>query len=109
MRFLLLFVGCSDGTTALVHHIPGLQLAFHVATLMPNDGRRCSNKKRHIGNNYVTISYLEEGGKRTERVWRGEVAVPYFHRLLTTGVCLVMHTQQQHHSHNDAEHISWAV
>ena len=73
---VLLFVGCSDGTTALVHHIPGLQLAFHVATLMPNDGRRCSNKKRHIGNNYVTISYLEEGGKRTQRVWRGEVAVP---------------------------------
>lgn len=39
------------------------QVIFHVATLMPtkpNDAA-CTNKKRHIGNNYVTIVYNDSG------------------------------------------------
>lgn len=30
---------------------------FHVATLMPHNDPSCLNKKRHIGNDFVTIVY----------------------------------------------------
>lgn len=53
----------TDGEYALIWHAPGLQLVYHVATLMPGDGKRCTSKKRHIGNNYVTVAYVEDGGK----------------------------------------------
>ena len=58
--------GCdtSDGVYTLVWRTTGLSVAFHVATLMPTNAedRRCSNKKRHIGNNFVTLVFLEPGG-----------------------------------------------
>ncbi|KAK8725704.1 hypothetical protein OTU49_010698, partial [Cherax quadricarinatus] len=40
-----------------------LQVVFHVATLMPTkeSDPNCNGKKRHIGNNYVTIVYNESG------------------------------------------------
>ena len=40
-----------------------LQVTFHVATLMPTreSDPSCTDKKRHIGNNYVTIVYNESG------------------------------------------------
>ncbi|RLU20252.1 hypothetical protein DMN91_006859 [Ooceraea biroi] len=38
-----------------------LQVAFHVATLMPTKASdpKCTSKKTHIGNNYVTLVYNE--------------------------------------------------
>ncbi|XP_013790391.1 tuberin-like [Limulus polyphemus] len=38
-----------------------MQVIFHVATLLPNNPSdpSCNSKKRHIGNNYVTIVYNE--------------------------------------------------
>lgn len=52
----------SDGKYALVWQVLGVRVAFHVATLMPGHGRGCANKKRHIGNNFVTVVFLEPGG-----------------------------------------------
>ena len=39
------------------------QVIFHVATLMPTKASdpACTNKKRHIGNDYVTIVYNDSG------------------------------------------------
>ncbi|KAK2706177.1 tuberin-like [Artemia franciscana] len=39
------------------------QVVFHVATLMPNKAKdpKCNDKKRHIGNNFVTIVYNNSG------------------------------------------------
>jgi tuberous sclerosis protein 2 len=34
---------------------------FHVATLMPHNDPSCLNKKRHIGNDFVTIVYNDSG------------------------------------------------
>lgn len=41
--------------------ITPLQVVFHVATMMPTrkSDAQCNGKKRHIGNNYVTIVYNE--------------------------------------------------
>lgn len=38
-----------------------IQVIFHVATLMPNKetDTNCNNKKKHIGNDHVTIVYNE--------------------------------------------------
>lgn len=38
-------------------------MAFHVATLMPTklSDPKCTSKKQHIGNNYVTVVYNESG------------------------------------------------
>lgn len=40
-----------------------LSVIYHVATLMPNreSDRNCNDKKRHIGNDYVTIVYNDSG------------------------------------------------
>jgi hypothetical protein len=49
----------ADGETAILWHDEITQVVFHVATLMPNsdtDGSH-SNKKLHIGNDFVTIVY----------------------------------------------------
>ena len=55
--------GCRDGKYGLAWDgLRGVQVAFHVATLMPREDERCTNKKRHIGNNFVTIAFLEAGG-----------------------------------------------
>jgi hypothetical protein len=39
------------------------QVVFHTATLMPSKetDQSCNNKKRHIGNDYVTIVFNESG------------------------------------------------
>ena len=42
------------------------QVIFHVATLMPTDliaDPSCSNKKLHIGNDFVTIVYNDSGSE----------------------------------------------
>lgn len=41
-----------------------VQVIFHVATKMPTDltaDPSCSNKKRHIGNDFMTIVYNDSG------------------------------------------------
>lgn len=43
-----------------------VQVIFHTATLMPNHERdpQANKKKRHIGNDFVTIVYNNSGGGR---------------------------------------------
>ena len=38
-----------------------IQVAFHVATMMPNINVDCLSKKKHIGNDAVLIVYNESG------------------------------------------------
>lgn len=48
-----------DGEYAYMWHDDIIQMIFHVATMMPHreNDTKCNNKKRHIGNDYVTIVY----------------------------------------------------
>ncbi|CAR21441.1 KLTH0B02024p [Lachancea thermotolerans CBS 6340] len=52
-----------DGEFALVYNAEKTQAVFHAATLMPNNPQddQYSMKKRHIGNNFVTIFFDESG------------------------------------------------
>lgn len=52
-----------DGKFAYVWQDDVIRVAFHVTTLMPNKDSdpNCNDKKRHIGNNNVTIVYNESG------------------------------------------------
>lgn len=52
-----------DGNFTYVWHDDIVQVIFHVATLMPNkeSDPNCNEKKKHIGNDYVTIVYNESG------------------------------------------------
>jgi hypothetical protein len=52
-----------DGEYALMYRDDICHIVFHVATLMPNlpSDQQCSNKKKHIGNDYVTIVYSDYG------------------------------------------------
>lgn len=52
-----------DGKFAYFWQDDVTQVLFHVATLMPTKDKdpSCTNKKRHIGNNYVTIVFNESG------------------------------------------------
>lgn len=56
-------VSGDDGKFAYLWKDDVLQVIFHVATLMPTkpNDLACTNKKRHIGNNYVTIVYNDSG------------------------------------------------
>lgn len=56
-------VSGEDGKFAYLWKDDVLQVIFHVATLMPTkpNDTACTNKKRHIGNNYVTIVYNDSG------------------------------------------------
>ncbi|XP_050694251.1 tuberin-like isoform X2 [Eriocheir sinensis] len=53
----------SDGKLVCIWHDDVMQVVFHVATMMPTkeSDPNCNSKKRHIGNNYVTIVYNESG------------------------------------------------
>lgn len=52
-----------NGNFAYIWQDDVTQVAFHVATLMPTKASdpKCTSKKQHIGNNYVTIVYNESG------------------------------------------------
>ena len=53
-----------DGRFAYFWKDDVTRVIFHVATLMPTNLERdpqCSNKKRHIGNDFVTIVYNDSG------------------------------------------------
>ncbi|KAF6037720.1 TSC2 [Bugula neritina] len=53
----------ADGKYTYIWHDEVVQMVFHIATMMPSkeSDARCTNKKLHIGNNYVTIVYNESG------------------------------------------------
>lgn len=52
-----------DGSYAYMWQDDIIRVIFHVATLMPNSEfePNCNHKKKHIGNDYVTIVYNESG------------------------------------------------
>lgn len=55
-----------DGEFAYCYHDDITQVIFHVVTMMPTDlaaDPSCSNKKRHIGNDFVTIVYNDSGSE----------------------------------------------
>ena len=56
-------VSGEDGKFAYLWKDDVLQVIFHVATLMPTkpNDPACTNKKRHIGNDFVTIVYNDSG------------------------------------------------
>lgn len=51
----------TDGNYALIYRDDICHVVFHAATMMPNlrHDEKFSNKKRHIGNDYVTIVYSD--------------------------------------------------
>ncbi len=51
-----------DGTHSIYHQDQLAQVIFHVVTLMPNreTDSECTAKKRHIGNDFVTIVFMED-------------------------------------------------
>lgn len=53
-----------DGKWTYVWASSGIQLVFHVATMMPTSRERdpqCIGKKRHIGNDFVKVIYNDSG------------------------------------------------
>lgn len=52
-----------DGNFTYIWQDDIVQVTFHVATLMPNKDQdpNCHEKKKHIGNDFVTIVYNESG------------------------------------------------
>ncbi|KAK3852845.1 hypothetical protein Pcinc_040581 [Petrolisthes cinctipes] len=63
-----------DGTTVCVWHDKMMQVVFHIATMMPTkeSDPKCIGKKRHIGNNYVTIVYNESGNPYNINTIKGQ-------------------------------------
>ena len=56
----------TDGEFAYCYYDDITQVIFHVATKMPTDlvaDPSCSNKKLHIGNDFVTIVYNDSGSE----------------------------------------------
>lgn len=52
-----------DGNFTYIWQDDIVQVTFHVATLMPNKDHdpNCNEKKKHIGNDFVSIVYNESG------------------------------------------------
>ncbi|EFX68537.1 putative tuberous sclerosis 2 isoform 3-like protein [Daphnia pulex] len=67
-------VSGADGKFAYLWKDDVLQVIFHVATLMPTLPKdpAGTNKKRHIGNNYVTIVYNDSGEDHQMNTIRGQ-------------------------------------
>ena len=56
----------TDGDFTYCFHDDITQVVYHVATLMPSNLQAdpsCSNKKLHIGNDFVTIVYNDSEAK----------------------------------------------
>ena len=54
----------TDGNFTYCYHDDITQVIYHVASMMPTDLQAdpsCSNKKLHIGNDFVTIVYNDSG------------------------------------------------
>ena len=52
-------------STLLILFFYFIAVVFHIATMMPTKEKdpKCNDKKRHIGNDYVTIVYNDSGEK----------------------------------------------
>lgn len=63
-----------DGNFTYIWTDDIVQVTFHVATLMPNKAKdpNCTEKKKHIGNNFVTIVYNESGEDYNLNTIRGQ-------------------------------------
>ncbi|XP_014220709.1 tuberin [Trichogramma pretiosum] len=63
-----------NGNFAYIWQDDVTQVAFHAATLMPTKASdpKCTSKKQHIGNNYVTIVYNESGEKYDIQTVKGQ-------------------------------------
>ncbi|XP_068632224.1 tuberin isoform X2 [Battus philenor] len=61
--FLNLEKGGKDGRYAYVWHDDIMQVLFHVATAMPSSAKdpSCNEKRKYIGNDYVSIVYNDSG------------------------------------------------
>ncbi|XP_055620720.1 tuberin isoform X2 [Toxorhynchites rutilus septentrionalis] len=63
-----------DGNFTYIWQDDIVQVTFHVATLMPNHKHdpNCNEKKKHIGNDFVTIVYNESGEEYDLRTIKGQ-------------------------------------
>ncbi|XP_029838078.2 tuberin isoform X1 [Ixodes scapularis] len=64
----------ADGKYSISWQDDIMQVIFHVATLMPNkeNDRQRSDKKRHIGNDYVMVLYNDSSESCDRETFRGE-------------------------------------
>ncbi|XP_055905756.1 tuberin [Eupeodes corollae] len=64
----------SDGNFTYIWKDDVVQITFHVATLMPNheNDPNCNEKKKHIGNDYVSIVYNESGEEYNLNTIKGQ-------------------------------------
>lgn len=65
--------GC-DGNFTYIWQDDIIQVTFHAATLMPNKDHdpNCNEKKKHIGNDYVSIVYNESGEEYNLNTIKGQ-------------------------------------
>lgn len=72
--FINLETNGADGLYTYVWMDDIMQVIFHVATLMPTkeSDPKCNEKKKHIGNDYVSIVYNESGEKYDMNTIRGQ-------------------------------------
>ncbi|XP_065085709.1 tuberin isoform X2 [Ochlerotatus camptorhynchus] len=63
-----------DGNFTYIWQDDIVQVTFHVATLMPNNKQdpNCNEKKKHIGNDFVTIVYNESGEEYDLKTIKGQ-------------------------------------
>uniref|UniRef100_A0A2K5V7L7 TSC complex subunit 2 n=1 Tax=Macaca fascicularis TaxID=9541 RepID=A0A2K5V7L7_MACFA len=82
-----------DGQFTYCWHDDIMQAVFHIATLMPTkdvDKHRC-DKKRHLGNDFVSIVYNDSGEDfklGTIKTWRA-LWTPAWPRSCLTATCLL--------------------
>ncbi|KAL5291508.1 TSC2 family protein [Megaselia abdita] len=72
--FINLETNGADGLFTYVWMDDIMQVIFHVATLMPTkeSDPKCNEKKKHIGNDYVSIVYNESGEEYSMSTIRGQ-------------------------------------
>lgn len=63
-----------DGNFTYIWQDDIIQVTFHVATLMPNKehDRNCNEKKKNIGNDFVSIVYNESGEEYNINTIKGQ-------------------------------------
>ncbi|CAH0398123.1 unnamed protein product [Chilo suppressalis] len=87
--FLNLEKGGKDGAYTYVWHDDVMQVLFHVATAMPSSAKdpTCNEKRKYIGNDYVSIVYNDSGADFNIHTIKGQfnfcivVVEPYEHGL----------------------------
>lgn len=73
--FLNLEKGGKDGNYTYVWHDDIMQVLFHVATAMPSSSRdpTCNEKRKYIGNDYVSIVYNDSGADFNIHTIKGQL------------------------------------